>query len=77
MLIDNLEEKGSNVEVRWQSSTVRDECYEAERSFKPAFTEDLFDKDKGKSLRVICASKIGVLVTKSNSMNSRTNVKSW
>ena len=58
MLIDNLEEQGRNLEVRWQSSTIRDKCYEAERSFKPTFAEDLFDKDKVKSLRVICASTI-------------------
>ena len=58
MLIDNLEEQGRNLELRWQSSTIRDKCYEAERSFKPTFAEDLFDKDKVKSLRVICASTI-------------------
>ena len=58
ILIDNLEEQGRKLEVMWQSSTTRDKCYEAERSFKPTFAEDLFDKDKGKSLRVICASKI-------------------
>ena len=45
MLIDNLEEQGKNIEVRWQSSTIRDKCYEAEQSFKPTFAEDLFDKD--------------------------------
>ena len=58
LLIDNLKEQGRNLEVRWQSSTIRDKCYEAERSFKPTFAEDLFDKDKVKSLRVICASTI-------------------
>ena len=30
----------------------------AERSFKPTFAEDLFNKDQVKSLRVICAAKI-------------------
>ena len=55
---DNLEEQGRNLEVRWQSSTIRGKCYEAERSFKPAFAEDLFDKDKVKNLRVICELKI-------------------
>ena len=58
VLIDNLQEQGRNLEVRWQSSTIRDKCYETEQSFKPTFAEDLFDKDKVKSLRVICASKI-------------------
>ena len=58
MLIDNLEELDRNLEVRWQSSTIRDKCYEAERSFKPTFAEDLFDKDKVKSLCVICALTI-------------------
>ena len=58
VLIDNLEEQGRNLEVRWQLSTIRDKCYEAEQSFKPTFAEDLFDKDKVKSLRVICASTI-------------------
>ena len=58
--IDNLEEQGRNLLVRWQSSTIRDKwlCYKAEWSFKPTFAEDLFDKDKGKSLHVICASTI-------------------
>ena len=58
VLIDNLEEQGRNLEVTWQSFTIRDKCYEAEWSFKPTFAEDLFDKDKVKSLRVICASTI-------------------
>ena len=58
VLIDNLEEQGRNLEVRWQSSTIRDKCYEAEQSFKPTFSEDLFDKDKVKSLHVICATSI-------------------
>ena len=58
MLIGNLEEQGRNLEVRWQSSTIRVKCYETERSFKPTFAEDLFDKDKVKSLCVICASTI-------------------
>ena len=56
VLIDNIEEQGRNLEVRRQSSTIRDKCYEAGRSFKPTFAEDLFDKDKVKSLCVICAS---------------------
>ena len=72
VLIDNLEEQGRNLEVRWQSSTIR----KTELSFKPTFAEDLFDKDKVKSVRAICASKIRRLVTKSNLMNFRTNVKS-
>ena len=38
--------------------TVRDKCYEVERSFKPTFAVDLLNRDKVKSLRVICASKI-------------------
>ena len=59
VLIDNLEEQGRNLDVRWQLSTIRDKCYEAERSFKPTFAKGLFDKDKVKSLRVICASTIG------------------
>ena len=58
VLTDNLEEQGRNFQVRWQSSTIRDKCYEAERSFKPTFAEDLFDKDKVKSLRMICASTV-------------------
>ena len=37
---------------------VIDKFYEAERSFKPTFAEDLFDKDKVKSLCVIRASTI-------------------
>ena len=41
VLIDNLEEQGRNVEVRWQSSTIRDKCYKAERLFKPTFAEYL------------------------------------
>ena len=57
VLINNLEQQGRNLEVRWQSSTLCDKCYEAERSFKPTFAKDLFDKDKVKS-PVICASKI-------------------
>ena len=74
VLIDNLEKQGRNLEVRWQSSTIRDKCYEAERSFKPTFAEDLFDKDKVKRY---VHRQLGVSVTKSNLMNSRTNVKSW
>ena len=35
-----------------------DKFYEAEWSFKPTFAEDLFDKDKVKSLCVIRASTI-------------------
>ena len=58
VLIDNLEEQGRNLEVRWQSSTTRDKCYEAEWSFKPTFAEDLFNYDKDKSLCVICALNI-------------------
>ena len=57
-IIKSLEEQGRNIEVRWQSSTIRDKRYEAERSFKPTFAEDLFNKDQVKSLRVICAAKI-------------------
>ena len=58
VLTDNLEEQGRNLEVRWQSSTIRDKCYEAEWWFKRTFAEDLLDKDKVKSLHVICASTI-------------------
>ena len=44
VLIDNLEEQGKNIEVRSQSSTIRDKCSEAEQSFKPTIAKDLFDK---------------------------------
>ena len=29
-IIEDLERQGRNLEVRWQSSTVRDKCYEVE-----------------------------------------------
>ena len=57
-IIKGLEEQGRNIEVRWQSLTIRDKRYEVERSFKPTFAEDLFNKDQVKSLRAICAAKI-------------------
>ena len=57
-IIRSLEEQGRNIEVQWQSSTIIDKRYEAERSFKPTFADDLFNKDQVKSLRVICAAKI-------------------
>ena len=58
MLIDNLEGQGRNLGLRWQSSTISDKDYGAEWSFKPTSVEDLFDKDKVKSLNVICTSEI-------------------
>ena len=46
------------MEIKWQSSTQRDKYLEAERSFRPVYSEDIWSNERVPSLRVICASKI-------------------
>ena len=61
-IIKNLQKQGRELEIKWQSSTLKDKHLEAERSFRPSFSEDIMCT-KGNtnivpSLRVICASTI-------------------
>ena len=56
--ISELEKAGRELEIKWQSSTQRDNYSEAERSFRPVYSEEIWLNDKVPSLRVICASKI-------------------
>ena len=56
--ISELEKAGRELEIKWQSSTQRDKYLEAERSFRPVYSEDIWLNDRVPSLRVICASKI-------------------
>ena len=35
IVFDLEKDRRRNLEVRWQSFTIRDKCYEAERSFTP------------------------------------------
>ena len=56
--ISELEKAGRELEIKWQSSTQRDKYLEAERSFRPVYSEDIWSNKRVPSLRVICASKI-------------------
>ena len=53
-----LQKAGRELEIKWQSSTQRNKYLEAERSFRPVYSEDIRSNDRVPSLRVICASKI-------------------
>ena len=56
--IRELEKAGRELEIKWQYSTQRDKYLEAERSFRPVYSEDIWSNDRVPSLRVTCASKI-------------------
>ena len=56
--LEQLESEGRDLEIRWQSTTLKNKYLEAERIFKPSFSEDIWAKDHVPSLRIICASQI-------------------
>ena len=56
--LGQLESEGRDLEIRWQSTTLKNKYLEAERTFKPSFSEDIWAKDHVPSLRIICASQI-------------------
>ena len=58
-IIQELEKSGREMEIKWKSKTLRDKGLEAERSFKPSFSENVFGlRDDVPSLQIICASEI-------------------
>ena len=56
--LEQLESEGRYLEIRWQSTTLKNKHLGAERTFKPSFSEDVWAQDHVPSLRIICASQI-------------------
>ena len=45
-IIEELETLGRELEIKWQASTQQEKQPEAEKPFKPSFSNDIWSKEK-------------------------------